>query len=73
MKKMWYIYTRVLGFITIFFAALRLCTVLQGSWVPELETPAEGGPDPTCPGSHLLGNQLMEFSAEESPTSTELN
>lgn len=26
---------------TVFFAAPRLCTVLQGTWVPELETRAE--------------------------------
>ena len=43
MKNMWYIYSRVLGFITIFFAAPQLCTVLQGTWVPELETRAEAG------------------------------
>ena len=43
MKTMWYVYTSVLGFITVFFAAPRLCTVLQGTWVPELETRAEAG------------------------------
>ena len=31
MKTMWYVYTSVLGFITVFFAAPRLCTVLQGT------------------------------------------